>query len=105
MDHPAAVTAAPVEPISLNLEQYPIDPLVVDHRRAWVIYPYTRRPTHYPMQPPMPNGFWHDDPDRNPLLEAWFEAHAGRIIDYQHFPGIEMWLVDLSETSRGQVAQ
>jgi hypothetical protein len=50
------------------------------------------------MQPPLPEGFWHEDPDRNPYLVEWFEARADQIIDYQHFPGIEMWLVDLKAT-------
>ena len=48
---------APQKPISLNLDRYPIDPLTSGHQRAWVVYPYTRRPTHYPMQPLMPAGF------------------------------------------------
>ena len=87
---------APLKPISFNLEQFAIGPLVKDHQRAWVVYPYTRRPTHYPMQPLMPNGYWDDDPDRNPRLVKWLEAHTDNIIDYQHFRGIQMWLVDLS---------
>jgi uncharacterized membrane protein len=95
---------APVEPISLNLELYLIDPLVANRERAWVIYPYTRRPTHYPMQPPMADGFWHNDPDRNPYLVEWLEARADQIMDYQHFPGIEMWLVNLEMTPRGQLS-
>ena len=86
--------ASPQKPISLNLEQYPVDPLTAGHRRAWVVYPYTRRPTHYPMQPLLPTGYWNDDPDRNPNLVQWFDAHAGDIVDYRHSPGIELWLVN-----------
>ena len=86
----------PRKPLSLNLEQFALEPLVKDYQRAWVVYPYTRRPTHYPMQPLMPNGYWDDDPDRNPHLVKWLEAHTDNIVDYQHFRGIQMWLVDLS---------
>jgi len=86
----------PQKPISLNLENYPLAPLVAGHGRAWLLYPYTRRPTHYPMQPLRPQGYWADDPERNPLLVTWLAAQADNIIDYQHFRGIELWLVDLS---------
>jgi hypothetical protein len=84
---------SPTEPLSLNLERFPIEPLVAGHRRAWVVYPYTRRPTHYPMQPLLPNGYWAEDPDRNPELVRWLETHADDITDYQHFRGIQVWLV------------
>ena len=86
----------PQKPISLNLENYPLEPLTAGHNRAWLVYPYTRRPTHYPMQPLLPQGYWQADPDRNPLLVAWLTAHTDNIVEYQHFRGIEMWLVDLS---------
>lgn len=87
---------APQKPISLNLEDFPIEPLTEGHRRVWVVYPYTRRPTHYPMQPLMPDGYWDDDPARNPLLVEWLRARASNVLDYRHFRGIEVWLVDLS---------
>jgi hypothetical protein len=90
---------APQKPISLNLENFPIEPLTEGYSRAWVVYPYTRRPTHYPMQPLMPDGYWADDPMRNPLLAQWFEAHSDNFVDYQHFGGIQVWLVDLDTTS------
>jgi hypothetical protein len=47
------------------------------------------------MQPLMPDGFWADDPARNPYLVEWLETKTNHIIDYQHWPGIEMWLIDL----------
>ena len=87
----------PTKPLSLNQELYPIEPLTDGHRRVWIVYPYTRRPTHYPMQPLLPDGFWHDDPDRNPYLVNWLESHTDDIIDYQHFRGVELWLVDQGE--------
>ena len=93
-------TATPT-PISLNLENFAIDPLVDGHQRAWVVYPYTRRPTHYPLQPLLSNGYWQDDPNRNPELVTWLEQHQADIVDYQHFRGVEVWLVDL----RGKVAE
>lgn len=85
----------PQKPISLNLENYPLEPLTAGYERAWLVYPYTRRPTHYPMQPLRPAGYWAEDPERNPLLVSWFAAHQEAIVDYQHFRGIELWLVDL----------
>jgi hypothetical protein len=88
---------APLKPISLNLEQFPIESLTAEHGRGWVVYPYTRRPTHYPMQPLLPNGFWANDPARNPRLVEWFNAHADKIVDRQHFRGIQTWLVDLNK--------
>ena len=39
---------APSKPLSLNLESFKIESLTAGHRRVWVVYPYTRRPTHYP---------------------------------------------------------
>ncbi|HMQ51923.1 MAG TPA: glycosyltransferase family 39 protein [Anaerolineae bacterium] len=96
---------SPEKPISLNLERYPLESLVADHRRAWVIYPYTRRPTHYPMQPLLADGYWADDPDRNPLLVNWLDTYSSHVVDYRHFLGIQLWLVDLPErqevTNRG----
>lgn len=88
--------SAPQKPISLNLEQFPIEPLTEGRHRAWVVYPYTRRPTHYPMQPLMPDGYWDDDPARNPLLVEWLQARANNVLDYRHFRGIEIWLIDLT---------
>ncbi len=87
---------APQKPISLNLDNFPIEPLTEGHRRAWVVYPYTRRPTHYPMQPLMPDGYWDDDPARNPLLVEWLQARADNVLDYRHFRGVEIWLIDLT---------
>jgi mannosyltransferase len=87
---------APLKPITFNFDNYAIEPLTEGHDRAWVVYPYTRRPTHYPMQPLQPNGSWDEDPGRNPLLVEWFEAHADCLMEYRHFRGIEMWLYSLS---------
>jgi hypothetical protein len=84
----------PTVPISLNLQQFPIEPLVNRHQRVWVVYPYARRPTHYPSQPLLPQGYWADDPNRNPFLVAWLQQHQNRITDYQHFRGIELWLIN-----------
>jgi hypothetical protein len=86
---------SPEEPISLNLNRYSIESLVAGRRQAWVIYPYTRRPTHYPRQPLLANGYWADDPDRNPLLVNWLDTHSSNVVDYRHFLGIQLWLVDL----------
>jgi hypothetical protein len=85
------------KPITHVLESYPIEPLTVGHRRAWVLYHYGRRPTHYPMQPLRPNGGWGQDADRNPLLVAWFDDHVDKVLDYRHFRGLELWLVDLEK--------
>ena len=41
-----------IEPLSLNLQQFPIEQLTDNHQRAWVIYPYTRRPTPLPYATP-----------------------------------------------------
>jgi len=84
----------PVKPLSLNLEQYALPPLVNGHQRAWIVYPYTRRPTHYPMQPLLPHGYWAADPDRNLELVQWLAARTDHQLDYRHTPGIELWLVD-----------
>lgn len=89
---------APQKPISLNLDNFPIEPLTESHRRAWVVYPYTRCPTHYPMQPLMSDGYWDNDPARNPLLVEWLQARANNVLDYRHFRGIQVWLVDLDTT-------
>ena len=86
----------PQKPISLNLDNYPIEPLTEGHNRAWIVYPYTRRPTHYPMQPLLPDGYWADDPDRNPILDQWLADHQSNVVDYQHFRGIQVWLVELA---------
>jgi mannosyltransferase len=85
------------EPISLNQELFPIEPLVTGHDRAWIVYPYTRRPTHYPMQPVMPDGFWAEDPARNPRLVSWLAQHQHKVIEYHHFRGIELWLVEMEK--------
>jgi uncharacterized membrane protein len=87
----------PVKPISLNLEHFDLESLTAQANRAWMVYPYTRRPTHYPMQPLLPHGYWSTDPTRNPRLVQWFEAHAGGVADYRHFRGVEVWLVDLTD--------
>lgn len=84
----------PVKPISVNLAQYPLPPMIEGHSRVWVVYPYTRRPTHYPMQPLMPKGYWAADPDRNPYLVRWLDSRTDRQLDYRHTSGIELWLVD-----------
>lgn len=89
---------APQKPISLNLNDFPIEPLTAGYHRAWVVYPYTRRPTHYPMQPLMPEGYWGDDPNRNPLLVKWLDTRASKVLEYRHFRGIQIWLVNLGTT-------
>jgi len=85
----------PHKPITRMLENQPIEPLITGHRRAWVLYHYGRRPTHYPMQPLRPNGYWDEDPDRNPLLADWLKTRANNVADYRHFRGLELWLIDL----------
>jgi glycosyltransferase involved in cell wall biosynthesis len=75
---------------------YPIADLIRGHQRAWFVYPYTRRPTHYPMQPLMPDGYWYQDPKRDPRVTAWLKARADAVQDYQHFCGIEIWLTALT---------
>jgi 4-amino-4-deoxy-L-arabinose transferase-like glycosyltransferase len=92
--YPGPVTP---QPISLNQERYPIESLVGNHQRAWVVYPYSRRPTHHPLQPTQSDGFWTQDPDRNPHLVDWLNRYQDNVIDYQHFQGVELWLVDLTE--------
>ena len=83
----------PRQPVSRVLDRFAIEPLVAGYRRAWVVYHYGRPPTHYPRQPLRPNGYWAEDPDRNPLLADWLEAQANQVLDYQHFRGLELWLV------------
>ena len=85
----------PHQPITQMFEYFSIESLTAGHRRAWVLYHYGRRPTHYPMQPLRPNGYWDEDPERNPLLADWLESHADNVVDYRHFRGIQLWLVDL----------
>lgn len=85
----------PYQPITRLQDNQPIEPLTAGHRRAWVLYHYGRRPTHYPMQPLKPNGYWAEDPERNPLLADWLEARAGDVADYRHFRGLELWLIEL----------
>jgi uncharacterized membrane protein len=87
---------APQKPISYNQDRFPIDSLTAGYQRAWVVYPYTRRPTHYPMQPLITAGYWADDPTRDPYLVDWLAAHTPNVVDYRHFRGVELWLVDLS---------
>jgi mannosyltransferase len=84
----------PHKPISRVLDRFAIAPLVAGYRRAWVVYHYGRHPTHYPWQPLRPNGHWAEDLDRNPLLAEWLDAQAGHVVDYQHFRGLELWLVE-----------
>jgi hypothetical protein len=85
----------PRQPIKLNLENLPIEPLTAGYQRSWVVYHYGRHPTHYPRQPIKANGHWHQDSVRNPLLAEWLEFHRDDVLDYQHFRGIELWLVEL----------
>ena len=42
------------------------------------------------------DGYWYQDPKRNPQVADWLEAHAGVVQDYQHFCGLEIWLIDLT---------
>lgn len=85
----------PYYPLTRTLDAQPIEPLLEGYRRAWVIYHYGRRPTHYPMQPLEPNGYWHKDPKRNPLLAEWLETYTDSVVDYRHFLGLELWLIEL----------
>lgn len=85
----------PYQPVTRLQANRPIEPLTTGYRRAWVLYHYGRRPTHYPMQPLRPNGYWNEDPERNPLLADWLEARANDVVDYRHFRGLELWLIAL----------
>ena len=77
---------------SFNAESYPIETLVEPNRRVWVVMPYTRRPTHYPMQPLTEASVWQLDPDaRN--LQTYVEANQRRILETQRFLGVQIWLI------------
>jgi 4-amino-4-deoxy-L-arabinose transferase-like glycosyltransferase len=87
-------------PVTVNLEEYEIDPLVAGAKRAWLVFPYTRRPTHYPMQPPTAASVWNLDTAKLPLLRRWFAAHKSAIIDNQRFLGVQIWLIDLTKQQK-----
>ncbi len=82
-------------PVTVNLEEYPIEPLTAGAKRAWLVFPYTRRPTHYPMQPLTETSVWQLDTVPLPFLRAWFAAHELDIINTQRFLGIQIWLIKL----------
>lgn len=86
--------AEPV-PVTVNLEEYDPNQLLGSATRAWLIFPYTRRPTHYPMQPPTDENVWKLDTAELPLLRNWFNQHQLDIIDDQRFLGIQIWLIKL----------
>ena len=89
----------PHRPISRVLEYLPIEPLTAGQRRAWLIYPYSRHPTHDPKRPIRPAGGWQEDSGRNPLLVDWLARHADHQLDYRHFRGLELWLVELDQAT------
>jgi uncharacterized membrane protein len=82
-------------PVTMNIEEFEIDPLVVGKKRAWLIFPYTRRPTHYPMQPLTAEDVWNLETSELPFLRRWFFDHKANIIDSQRFLGVQVWLIDL----------
>jgi mannosyltransferase len=82
-------------PATVNLTEYNVEELTSGAARAWLVFPYTRRPTHYPMQPLTDESVWDLEQDEPARLKAWFEAHQANIVDSQRFLGIQLWLVDL----------
>jgi hypothetical protein len=82
-------------PVTINLEQYDPATLAGSAPRAWLIFPYTRRPTHYPMQPLTDENVWTLDTTELPLLRRWFKQHESGIIDSQRFLGVQVWLINL----------
>jgi hypothetical protein len=82
-------------PVTMNIEEFEIDPLVVGKKRAWLILPYTRRPTHYPMQPLTDESVWDLETSELPFLRRWFFDHKANIMDSQRFLGVQVWLIDL----------
>ncbi len=82
-------------PVTVNLEEYDPNRLLGAAHRAWLIFPYTRRPTHYPMQPLTDESVWKLDTSELPLLRDWFNQHQLDIIDDRRFLGIQVWLIKL----------
>lgn len=78
---------------SFNQDAFNLDEVVPPNRRVWVVMPYTRRPTHYPMQPLTSASVWALDPDAANLAE-YVNTHRDDIVDNQHFLGMELWLID-----------
>lgn len=82
-------------PVSVNLKEFDIDSLVDGASRVWLIFPYTRKPTHYPMQPLTDESVWDLELDQPILLKRWFIAHEANILDNQRFLGVQVWLINL----------
>ena len=82
-------------PVTVNIEEFEIDPLVAGSKRVWLIFPYTRRPTHYPMQPLTDENVWALETSKLPFLRRWFSENESNIIDSQRFLGIQVWLIKL----------
>lgn len=86
--------ASPV-PVTVNTEEFEIDPLIAGKKRAWLVFPYTRRPTHYPMQPLTDENVWDLETSELPFLRRWFFENESKIIDSRHFLGVQLWLIKL----------
>jgi uncharacterized membrane protein len=84
---------ADTRPVTVNLEEYEIAPLVMGAKRAWLIFHYTRRPTHYPMQPLTGENVWDLETSELPFLRRWFFDHESNIVDSQRFLGVQVWLI------------
>lgn len=82
-------------PATINLEERDIDELVQGASRVWLVFPYTRRPTHYPMQPLTERSVWELEISEPRLLKQWFTENESNIIDNQRFLGVQVWLIDL----------
>lgn len=78
---------------SFNTTAYPIATLTSPARRTWVVMPYTRRPTHYPMQPETAANVWELD-EAAGNLQAFVTQNQARLLDQRRFLGVEIWLVD-----------
>lgn len=83
-------------PATINLEERDVDELTQGALRAWLVYPYTRRPTHYPMQPLTDESVWELDLGVPRLLKQWFAENESNIIDNRRFLGVQVWLIDLN---------
>jgi len=84
---------------SFNQKMYDVEALVDPHRQTWVIMPYTRRPTHYPMQPDTDESVWMlDESSRN--LQIFVESNQDQILETKRFLGIQIWLIDRAASSR-----
>ncbi|RME41705.1 MAG: hypothetical protein D6796_15505 [Caldilineae bacterium] len=77
---------------SFNVESYDVSGLVEPGRRTWVVMPYTRRPTHYPMQPLTDASVWALDPDAGNVHD-FLQANESRILLSRRFLGVQVWLV------------